>query len=67
MNTNPYYLARKRKGLKAARVCVDLDIAVCTLQRWETGKHKPSETSFAKLCKYYGVSADDFLEPVATV
>ena len=67
MSTNPYYLIRRRKGLRCEQVAVDLDIAFATLQRWESGRHQPSATLLVKLCKYYGVSADDLLNPAATV
>lgn len=54
---------RRKAGLRAEEVAVQLDIAVSTVRNWEQGRTIPRLRldQIAELCKIYKVSFDELV------
>lgn len=56
-------LIRKERGLTQEAVTYDTDIHI---SRIETGKHSITITTLSDLCKYYGVTLEEFFKGIKT-
>lgn len=57
-------LLRKKANLKQADVAKKLQYSNKTISKWETGEVMPSVANLHALCKLYGVSLDQIVNPM---
>lgn len=63
---SPVMELRKRSGLRAEDVAVELGIAISTVRNWEQGRTVPKMRldQFVKLCQLYNCTIEELHEAV---
>ncbi|MGL5922157.1 helix-turn-helix transcriptional regulator [Chroococcidiopsis sp.] len=66
---SPMMELRKKSGLKAEQVAVELDIAMSTVRNWEQGKTIPKLRidQFVKLCQLYDCTLEELYKAVKSI
>ena len=55
------YNLRKENNLNQENLSKILDVSQSCISQWELGKKEPTLSNIIKICKYFGISADDLL------